>query len=61
VNVIPYNPIPGGAFAAPSPENVRDFVEYLCGEHVTAIARRRKGDDIAAACGQLRRVLAESP
>jgi len=59
VNVIPYNAIVGGAFAAPSPENVRSFVEYLCGEHVTAIARRRKGDDIAAACGQLRRVLAD--
>jgi 23S rRNA (adenine2503-C2)-methyltransferase len=60
VNVIPYNAIPGGGFTAPLPQNVHNFVEYLCSHRVTAIARRRKGDDIAAACGQLRRAMAAS-
>lgn len=55
VNVIAYNPVPGAAFQPPLPTTVQNFVEYLCARKITAIARRRKGDDIAAACGQLRR------
>lgn len=55
VNVIPYNAVPGCAFSAPPASAVHAFVEELCARHITAVARRRKGDDIAAACGQLRR------
>lgn len=55
VNVIPYNVVPGCAFSAPPASAVHAFVEELCARHITAVARRRKGDDIAAACGQLRR------
>ncbi len=61
VNVIPYNTVPGCAFATPAPARVHAFVEYLCARHITAVARRRKGDDIAAACGQLRRRLNSYP
>lgn len=55
VNVIPYNAVPGCPFSAPPASAVHAFVEALCARHITAVARRRKGDDIAAACGQLRR------
>ncbi|MCX7846640.1 MAG: 23S rRNA (adenine(2503)-C(2))-methyltransferase RlmN [bacterium] len=55
VNVIAYNEVPGAPFRTPPARVVHAFVEELCARHVTAVARRRKGGDIAAACGQLRR------
>lgn len=55
VNVIPYNAVPHAPFETPPSQAVHAFVEELCARHITAVARRRKGDDIAAACGQLRR------
>ena len=53
VNLIPFNAFPGSGYAA-SPESARSrFRETLCGEGIVAITRRPRGDDIAAACGQL--------
>jgi len=58
VNVIPYNQVSECPFSTPPASVVHAFVEELCARHITAVARRRKGDDIAAACGQLRRACA---
>jgi 23S rRNA (adenine2503-C2)-methyltransferase len=54
VNVIPFNRVEEVPYRAPSKERVDRFVEALgkCG--VPVMVRRRKGDEVAAACGQLR-------
>ena len=55
MNLIPYNEVPDGVFRAPSSREIRDFKKELekLGIHVTT--RISRGEDIAAACGQLRR------
>jgi len=55
VNLIPYNPVPGLPFRTPRPEATARFAEILAHGGLTAAVRHRKGDRIAAACGQLRR------
>ncbi|MGI5832703.1 MAG: 23S rRNA (adenine(2503)-C(2))-methyltransferase RlmN [Thermoguttaceae bacterium] len=55
VNIIPYNPVPGLKWRAPSPHAVESFVKTLTEAGVQVKVRFRKGDDINAACGQLRR------
>ncbi|MDR1668362.1 MAG: 23S rRNA (adenine(2503)-C(2))-methyltransferase RlmN [Oscillospiraceae bacterium] len=52
VNLIPYNPVPGKAFAAPGKETALRFARELGGIPVTV--RRTLGSDIDAACGQMR-------
>lgn len=53
VNLIPFNAFPGSGYAA-SPEPVRSrFRAILRDEGIVATTRRPRGDDIAAACGQL--------
>lgn len=53
LNLIVYNPVPGLPFQAPDPQKVAAFQKYLCDRHITAILRKSRGADIAAACGQL--------
>ncbi len=53
VNLIPYNENPGLGFRAPAPGRVEAFLERLVAANVTAVVRRNRGRDIAAACGQL--------
>jgi len=53
VNLIPYNENPGLGFASPKPERVEAFRDLLLARNVTAVVRRNRGRDIAAACGQL--------
>ena len=53
VNVIPFNPHPGGAFSRPAPEQIERFQNVLRDEGVQINVRRPRGDDIQAACGQL--------
>jgi 23S rRNA (adenine2503-C2)-methyltransferase len=53
VNLIAYNDNPGLGFAAPSPAQVEAFRRRLLERNVTAVLRRSRGQDIAAACGQL--------
>ncbi len=53
VNLIPYNENPGLGFRAPSPERVEAFQAILVAANVTAVVRKNRGRDIAAACGQL--------
>ncbi|RJX30569.1 MAG: 23S rRNA (adenine(2503)-C(2))-methyltransferase RlmN [Desulfarculus sp.] len=53
VNLIAFNPHPGAAFAPPEPAAVQAFQEVLAARHVTALLRKSRGAEIAAACGQL--------
>ncbi|MGB9712578.1 23S rRNA (adenine(2503)-C(2))-methyltransferase RlmN [Dissulfurimicrobium hydrothermale] len=53
INLIPFNESPGLSFKAPSEEDVLAFQKVLTDAGYTAIIRKSKGQDIAAACGQL--------
>jgi 23S rRNA (adenine2503-C2)-methyltransferase len=52
-NLIPFNPFPNSEFRRSEPERIRRFAEILAGAGVTVTTRKTRGDDIAAACGQL--------
>ncbi|MEW6074873.1 MAG: 23S rRNA (adenine(2503)-C(2))-methyltransferase RlmN [Candidatus Omnitrophota bacterium] len=54
VNLIPYNPVEAGRLKAPSRESVKEFKGFLEKKGVTVTVRRSRGQDIDAACGQLR-------
>src|SRR5262249_35037553 len=58
VNLIPFNPIGAGLsgveYHRPSPDRVTRFATILVDNGAVAHVRRPRGDDIAAACGQLR-------
>jgi 23S rRNA (adenine2503-C2)-methyltransferase len=53
VNLIPFNPFPGSGFATSPPERVAAFRERLQRAGLVATTRKTRGDEIAAACGQL--------
>jgi len=53
INLIPFNPFPGSGFERPSMESVRRFQTILLDQGHSAMLRTTRGDDIAAACGQL--------
>ncbi|HEX6297749.1 MAG TPA: 23S rRNA (adenine(2503)-C(2))-methyltransferase RlmN [Burkholderiales bacterium] len=52
-NLIPFNPFPRSEFHRSRPERIRRFGEILQRAGVTVTTRKTRGDDIAAACGQL--------
>jgi 23S rRNA (adenine2503-C2)-methyltransferase len=54
VNLIPYNTVPNGEFHPSSRERIKEFAGWLEQKGVPVMIRRRKGSDIAGACGQLR-------
>jgi 23S rRNA (adenine2503-C2)-methyltransferase len=54
VNLIPMNSVEPLTFAEPQKKTIHDFVTTLENYGVTATVRKRKGEDIDAACGQLR-------
>lgn len=54
VNLIPFNSYEGAGFKSPSEEKILTFQKILIASGVTAIIRKSKGQDIKAACGQLR-------
>jgi len=54
VNLIFFNPFAGSAFAPSSREAVERFQAILYKANLTATIRESRGQDIAAACGQLR-------
>ena len=56
VNVIPYNPVPEFAdLRRPSATRVHAFVQALRRRAIPVTVRKEKGQEVAAACGQLRR------
>lgn len=54
VNLIPFNPFPGTRFERSSEEDIRAFQKILLDGQVLTMVRRTRGDDIDAACGQLK-------
>ena len=53
VNLIPHNPFPGTHLKPSSSERVARFQDIVRAAGVRCLVRKRMGDDIAAACGQL--------
>jgi 23S rRNA (adenine2503-C2)-methyltransferase len=54
INLILFNPHPRSPFERPAEADINAFQEILHQHHFTAVVRRSKGQDISAACGQLR-------
>ena len=54
VNLIPFNPWPGAPFACAAPARIEAFAEILMAAHLAAPVRSPRGQDIMAACGQLK-------
>jgi 23S rRNA (adenine2503-C2)-methyltransferase len=59
VNLIVWNPGPGIAYVQPLPEDVAVFQKMLIAGGIATYIRRPRGRDIYAACGQLKRTVAE--
>jgi 23S rRNA (adenine2503-C2)-methyltransferase len=55
VNLIPFNDVEGLPYRRPAPRALDDFLATLRRAGVSTHVRKRKGADIDAACGQLRR------
>lgn len=54
INLIPFNAFEGVEFKRPDELMISRFQQILLQSNYTAIIRRSKGEDILAACGQLR-------
>jgi 23S rRNA (adenine2503-C2)-methyltransferase len=52
-NLIPFNPFPNSGYKRSLPEAVSSFRDVLMQAGLVATVRKTRGDDIAAACGQL--------
>lgn len=53
VNLIPFNPFPGGGYTRSPAGVIDDFRDVLMGRGIMTITRKTRGEDIDAACGQL--------
>jgi 23S rRNA (adenine2503-C2)-methyltransferase len=53
INLIPMNPIGASPLGAPAMNRVYAFQQRLIDEGYTCFVRKRRGDDVGAACGQL--------
>jgi 23S rRNA (adenine2503-C2)-methyltransferase len=53
INLIPMNPIEASSLHAPEMSGVYAFQQRLIDDGYTCFVRKRRGDDVAAACGQL--------
>ncbi len=55
VNLIPFNEVEGLPYRRPDDESLAAFIQQLQRAGVSVKVRKRKGSEIDAACGQLRR------
>ena len=53
LNLIPFNPFPNSGFGTTRPEQLEIFRQRLMRSGLLAFTRKTRGDEIAAACGQL--------
>lgn len=53
INLIPFNPFPGIDYQRSSDKDILRFGDYLNSKGYVATVRKTRGEDIAAACGQL--------
>lgn len=54
VNLIPINPVAERGWNRPSLQRINAFERFLAQHHITVTVRKEMGNDIQAACGQLR-------
>ena len=54
INLIPFNPFPGADYKKPSSKRVLAFHNIIESYQIPSLIRSTKGDDVLAACGQLR-------
>ena len=54
VNLIPFNPWPGSFFECSDKATITRFADILSAAHISSPVRTTRGDDILAACGQLK-------
>jgi 23S rRNA (adenine2503-C2)-methyltransferase len=52
-NLIPFNPFPQTHYRRSSPDAIQRFRDVLMQADIVTTTRKTRGDDIAAACGQL--------
>jgi len=55
VNLIPFNEVEGLSYRRPSDRSLEEFTGELRKSGISVKVRKRKGSEIDAACGQLRR------
>jgi 23S rRNA (adenine2503-C2)-methyltransferase len=53
VNLIPFNPFPESGLKRSPAQRIHAFASILLDAGMVATVRKTRGDDIAAACGQL--------
>ena len=53
INLIPFNPYPGARYQPSAPATIEHFNMILIRHGLVCTTRRTRGEDIAAACGQL--------
>lgn len=53
VNLIPFNPFPGSGFETSDAQRIEAFRQRLKRSGLVTTTRKTRGDEIAAACGQL--------
>jgi 23S rRNA (adenine2503-C2)-methyltransferase len=61
VNLIPFNEADELNYQRPSPESIQQFQSILEDQHIDAFVRRNRGNDISAACGQLKKKWVDDP
>lgn len=54
INLIPFNEYPGSDYKRPSNQQILWFMDQMCKKGFTCTIRATKGEDILAACGQLK-------
>src|SRR5690606_2689212 len=54
VNLIPFNPWPGAPYERSTDASIRRFSEFVFAAGISAPIRTPRGEDILAACGQLK-------
>jgi 23S rRNA (adenine2503-C2)-methyltransferase len=55
VNLIPLNEAEELPYARPTDDAVERFQSILVAHHISAFVRKNRGNDISAACGQLKK------
>lgn len=53
INLIPFNSYPDSPFLSSNPSSMKPFSDFLIQKGFVTTIRKSRGDDIAAACGQL--------
>ena len=54
INLIPFNPWPGSGYQCSDPLRISQFADILAAAGLSAPVRQARGEDILAACGQLK-------